>query len=389
MSYSNNTNVNVIPCDLIQVNSNNNAKGGLADINTGSIQNCKCKINVNETSSESYGGIVGTNSGNIINCINEANITIAINSNQSQAGILSNSIKKNITTVTIIPMLRLNFTHIYSICIGEIAGKGTGGKITNCINNGKITLTSGDKANTEELYIYMGGIIGSSKYGEYGTKIENCKNTGTLKGITSKKGSNLKQNISYHLDNITNCENTGSLLETKITYTDGTVLTFIGGVKGFDMSEENANYDIFAGLASITVLNNSTNKIKYILENVTKAELSEEKLNTAIIEINNIASTTEFNFNKLADGSKESISIQYGANTTDTITINLINLTQTGLNLTTSSTTEDINNMIQTLTNQLEQLRDKEIALSSALETFENDNDSIESEIRDEDMSYL
>lgn len=112
------------------------------------------------------------NSGEIINCTNAGKIKENSASEYYTAGIVAENNGGNITSCN-------NNGEIIGKYVGGIAGKTTG-YIVACQNNGAISNVKSASDDTE----VVGGIVGLLDT----AKIENCKNTGNISGLTNVGG---------------------------------------------------------------------------------------------------------------------------------------------------------------------------------------------------------
>ncbi len=165
--------------NAISQNKNNTIKvGGITAENTGKIVDTASNVNI--TASQLKAGISAKNlvvdhiedSGEIINCTNNGNIKEDTASEHYTAGIVADNQGGNITSCT-------NNGEITGKNVGGIAGKTTG-YIVACQNTGNISNVKVDSDNTETA----GGIAGILDI----SKIENCKNTGNISGLTNVGG---------------------------------------------------------------------------------------------------------------------------------------------------------------------------------------------------------
>lgn len=224
--------------------------GVFAGKNSGTIQKCKAegeiKINTNLESETFVAGIAGENTGKILDCVNEAKIE----ANCTMAGITAKNTKKEDTQDSGVitnctnngNITKTNNSNTYTAGLVAINEKGT---ITNCTNNGNI---SGKK---------VGGIIGLSTGGAIASKnsgklenlaedsdndeivggivailesgtIENCKNTGTIEGLTYIGGI-----VGQNKGVITQSRNDGQLAKVKKMVADK---IYAGGISAYNYS---------------------------------------------------------------------------------------------------------------------------------------------------------
>ena len=148
--------------------------------NGGTISNCTSSVDITGSVNSPVGGIVGSSdSGTIENCRNTGSINVTCSSSD--------------------------------IGIGGIVGKTSNGTVKTCENTGKVTV--GGKG-------LIGGIVG---YAVGGSKVSNCRNSGSIDGNESKTGGIVGENYGAVLK----CYNTGDVCS------DGTA----GGIAGRNVSE--------------------------------------------------------------------------------------------------------------------------------------------------------
>ncbi len=225
--------------------------GIIAGKNSGTLQKCKVEgeIVANTESTNNtiiVAGIVGENTGTILDSSSDVDIT----ANHLKAGIVAKNVNSSdnensgvITNCTNNGYIKeLEHTEQYTAGIVAINEKG---KITNCTNNGKLegklvggivgTSTgeiiacsnTGDisnlKTESDDTEI-AGGIVGILD----NTTIENCKNTGKVKGLTYIAGIAAQNKGSISLS-----RNDGEL--SKVSGTKANTI-YIGGVSGVNYS---------------------------------------------------------------------------------------------------------------------------------------------------------
>ena len=155
--------------------------GGIVGKNNGgTISNCTSIVDITGSVDSNVGGIVGSGeSGTIENCCNTGSINVTC----------SNS----------------------DIGIGGIVGKTSNGTVKTCENTGNVTV---------DHCTGTGGIVG---YAVIGSKVSNCRNSGSIDGNESKTGGIVGENYGAVLK----CYNTGDVCS------DGTA----GGIAGRNVSE--------------------------------------------------------------------------------------------------------------------------------------------------------
>lgn len=177
----------------------------------GSVKNLTVEGKIDPTGLKhsSIGGIVGRNNGGTIsNCTSSVDITGSVNSpvggivGSSDSGTIENCRNTGSINVT---------CSSSDIGIGGIVGKTSNGTVKTCENTGKVTV--GGKG-------LIGGIVG---YAVGGSKVSNCRNSGSIDGNESKTGGIVGENYGAVLK----CYNTGDVCS------DGTA----GGIAGRNVSE--------------------------------------------------------------------------------------------------------------------------------------------------------
>ncbi len=158
--------------------------GGIVGRNNGgTISNCTSIVNITGSVDSNVGGIVGSgDSGTIVDCHNTGSIDVTCSSAGSMTG------------------------------IGGIVGVTNNGTVKTCENTGNVTV----KGNADGT----GGIVG---YAVGGSKVSNCRNSGSNDGNKSKTGGIVGENYGAVLK----CYNTGDVRS------DGTT----GGIAGRNVSE--------------------------------------------------------------------------------------------------------------------------------------------------------
>ena len=184
--------------------------GGVVGVNNGgTISSCTGSVVVNGGADFSVGGVVGANSGGTISSCT-GSVVINGNANFSVGGIVGSS--ESGTIVDCHNTGSINVTCSSSdIGIGGIVGLTNNGTVENCENTGKVTV--GGKG-------LIGGIVG---YAVRGSKVSNCRNSGSIDGNESKTGGIVGENYGAVLK----CYNTGDVCS------DGTA----GGIAGRNVSE--------------------------------------------------------------------------------------------------------------------------------------------------------
>ena len=158
--------------------------GGIVGRNNGgTISNCTSSVDITASVDSNVGGIVGSGeSGTIKNCCNTGSIDVTCSSSD--------------------------------IGIGGIVGQTSNGTVKTCENTGNVTV---------DHCTGTGGIVG---YAVRGSKVSNCRNSGSIDGNESKTGGIVGENNGAVLK----CYNTGDVCS------DGTA----GGITGRNVSDSNA-----------------------------------------------------------------------------------------------------------------------------------------------------
>ena len=159
--------------------------GGIVGRNNGgTISNCTSSVDITASVDSNVGGIVGSGeSGTIKNCCNTGSIDVTCSSSD--------------------------------IGIGGIVGQTSNGTVKTCENTGNVTV---------DHCTGTGGIVG---YAVRGSKVSNCRNSGSIDGNESKTGGIVGENYGAVLK----CYNTGDVRS------DGTT----GGIAGRNVSENSGS----------------------------------------------------------------------------------------------------------------------------------------------------
>ncbi len=162
--------------------------GGIVGRNDGgTISNCTSSVDITGSVDSNVGGIVGSSeSGTIENCCNTGSINVTCSSAGSMTG------------------------------IGGIVGATNNGTVKTCENTGNVTV----KGNADGT----GGIVG---YAVGGSKVSNCRNSGSINGNKSKTGGIVGENYG----SIFRCYNTGAVTGDGAT----------GGIAGRNVSENSGS----------------------------------------------------------------------------------------------------------------------------------------------------
>ena len=164
-----------------------------------------------------YGGIVGSASASVKNVINSGNVTYQTNA------------------TNVVSKLYLGGV------VGEFRSATSAVELKGCVNHGEVYFNAANNAAHTDNYV--GGILGFTF--ESNVAISNCYNDGYIHG-----GNGSKQNgktmfvggIAAYLDgvsSVTDCENTGQLLNNQFNNTVTKVgSTFEGGIVGFALGTD-------------------------------------------------------------------------------------------------------------------------------------------------------
>jgi flagellin len=185
-----------------------------------------------------------------------------------------------------------------------------------------------------------------------------------------------------------------------------------GQIRGLDMASKNAQ----DGISLIQTAEGALNETHSILQRMRElAVQSSNDTNTATEdraalqdeftelrnEIDRISDQTEFNTKKLLNGSVSSVTFQIGANSTQTLTVNLLDMDSTALGINTidisSGTAGDISAHISTLDAAINEVSDFRSNLGANQNRLEHTINNLgtasenltaaESRVRDVDMA--
>lgn len=181
----------------------------------GTVKNLTVKGEIDGTNAGvGIGGIVGRNDGGTISsCTGSVDITGSVDSNVG--GIVGSSESGTIVDCHNTGSINVTCSSSDIIGIGGIVGLTNNGTVENCENTGKVTV--GGKG-------LIGGIVG---YAVIGSKVSNCRNSGSIDGNKSKTGGIVGENYGAVLK----CYNTGDVCS------DGTA----GGIAGRNVSENSGS----------------------------------------------------------------------------------------------------------------------------------------------------
>ncbi len=191
--------------------------GGVVGVNNGgTISSCTGSVVINGNANFSVGGVVGANSGGTISSCT-GSVVINGNANFSVGGIVGSSENGTIENCHNTGSINVTCSSAGSMTgIGGIVGLTNNGTVENCENTGNVTV----KGNADGT----GGIVG---YALGGSKVSNCRNSGSIDGNKSKTGGIVGENYGAVLK----CYNTGDVRS------DGTT----GGIAGRNVSENSGS----------------------------------------------------------------------------------------------------------------------------------------------------
>ena len=191
--------------------------GGVVGVNNGgTISSCTGSVVINGNANFSVGGVVGANSGGTISSCT-GSVVINGNANFSVGGIVGSSENGTIENCHNTGSINVTCSSAGSMTgIGGIVGLTNNGTVENCENTGNVTV----KGNADGT----GGIVG---YALGGSKVSNCRNSGSIDGNKSKTGGIVGENYGAVLK----CYNTGDVRS------DGTA----GGIAGRNVSENSGS----------------------------------------------------------------------------------------------------------------------------------------------------
>ena len=208
--------------------------GGIAGENTGTITDSVNNINI--TSNQLKAGIVAQNSivegqqesGKIDNCTNNGEIKELSSTSSYTAGIVAENKSGSIVNCT-------NDGNAEGKLVGGIVGNAKGGSIIACQNTGAITNIKENSTDTE----IVGGIVALL---EENATLENCKNTGSILGLTNIGGiaGENRANISQ-ATNEGNISKINEIIANKVN---------IGGITGLNYSGKIANSKNYGTISS-------------------------------------------------------------------------------------------------------------------------------------------
>lgn len=195
----------------------NKSLAGIVGRNDGIIENCVNMVEVNSINNTA-GGITGFNNGSVKKCINKSNIygeycAGGIASSNQKVEVIQNDIPNTIRYPEIIECTNEGNITANGYIAGGIVGKNTE-KIENCKNTG--TVKTQAQLDTSTTGSGTGGIAGETT-----ANIVNCSNRGWIKadwswagGITGHAGENVK---------IDKCYNENGIIET-LNYSAGGIV---------------------------------------------------------------------------------------------------------------------------------------------------------------------
>ena len=227
---------------------------GITLINTGNISDCIVTANLtltgNEKANSSFSGIAYTNTYTVETVkINEFfNQTVVKTSGSISNCTLNGSVSS--TQVDLVGICNSNYAYnnvyingctnnanltqncsIYSWnpIVGGILGSHNSGTITQCINNGNLSIVDtyiATEEETDNVSCYLGGIVAQST-----STVSYCTNNGTL-SINGKTQVCLAGGIAaYSTSYLANCINKGD-----VTNSNTNQINYTGGIYGFSNS---------------------------------------------------------------------------------------------------------------------------------------------------------
>lgn len=206
------------------------------------------KSNISDTEGY-YAFLVGSNCGNIISCVNNADVTFEPGAgfacNMKVAGIaggtgasakgthaIKDCINNGKITVTTVNMGK-------TLYCGGVAGQESYATAIGCVNNGNVTVTvNNDGESKSWSNVYLGGVLGTGNNG--GEIIEDCINNGDVTLYIDKPQTGAYPNVggvtSYTATVMKNCVNTGNVSMLTGAHVSIT-RPAVGGVAGYISKE--------------------------------------------------------------------------------------------------------------------------------------------------------
>lgn len=212
------------------------------------VIDASCEMNVSATNAGNKGFIANYNLGTISGCANDAPIVLEIETataqymigaivglsgNKSEA-LVTNCINNGDITIKIGSMTASSY--YFGGVVGDTSGKADTVCMSNCINNGDITVNIDGADGWKN--VYLGGCSGA---GNSNGVISDCTNTGKVDFYLDKAYKGAYPNIGgitgYAACHINGCKNTGDVSIRTNTYkaSDAPQITrpAIGGIAGY------------------------------------------------------------------------------------------------------------------------------------------------------------
>jgi lipoprotein len=229
-----------------------------------------CEMNVSTTNAGNKGFIANYNLGTISGCANDAPIVLEIETATAQymigaivglsgsksEALVTNCVNNGDMTITIGSMTASSY--YFGGVVGDTSGKANTVCMSNCINNGDITVNI-DGANGWKN-VYLGGCSGA---GNNNGVISDCTNNGKIDFYLDKAYKGAYPNIGgitgYAACHINGCKNTGDVSIRTNTYkaSDAPQITrpAIGGIAGYVNGDvtgcENLGHILLQGTADV------------------------------------------------------------------------------------------------------------------------------------------
>lgn len=229
-----------------------------------------CEMNVSTTNAGNKGFIANYNLGTISGCANDAPIVLEIETATAQymigaivglsgsksEALVTNCVNNGDMTITIGSMTASSY--YFGGVVGDTSGKANTVCMSNCINNGDITVNI-DGANGWKN-VYLGGCSGA---GNSNGVISDCTNNGKIDFYLDKAYKGAYPNIGgitgYAACHINGCKNTGDVSIRTNTYkaSDAPQITrpAIGGIAGYVNGDvtgcENLGHILLQGTADV------------------------------------------------------------------------------------------------------------------------------------------
>ena len=185
--------------------SGSNSVGGVVGLNSGNVENCYNTGTV--TGTDDYvGGVVGQNRGSVTNCYNTGTGTVT-GSSDYVGGVVGYNNEGRVENCHNIGEVSGNRY------VGGVVGDNSSGSVENCYNTGVV---SGGE--------YVGGVVG---YNHIGGSVTNSYNTGAVSGLDSGTGNRVGGVVGDNVSStVENCYNTGTVRGNQV----GGVVGLNGGI---------------------------------------------------------------------------------------------------------------------------------------------------------------